>query len=167
MLPLIFLPALMVMQAPEPPAPALVEVSRGVYILKGVPSPAVYHELKRLKISLVIDFRGDDEITGGLNTESAILMDQGTSYMRYALTRTPPASDFTFIREYLRSQSFTTRVLLHCSNGNRAAAAVCPWLVLERGMKVEAALQICEQAGLVVPETEKAVREYLANRQRS
>ena len=59
------------------------------------------------------------------------------------------------------------KVLLHCSNGNRAAAAICPWLVLDKGMPVEEALRIAKLAGLQLPETEAAVRGYIASKGRA
>jgi hypothetical protein len=52
-------------------------------------------------------------------------------------------------------------VIFHCNNGNRAAAAVCPWLVLDKGVPYPEAIRIAKSAGLQMPETEEAVRRYV------
>ncbi|MBP7617627.1 MAG: hypothetical protein KA743_03885 [Geothrix sp.] len=67
----------------------------------------------------------------------------------------PSARDFTHACRHLTS------------NGNRAAAAICPWLVLDKGMPVEEALRIAKLAGLQLPETEAAVRGYIASKGRA
>lgn len=152
---LIFVPALMA-QAPE--APTIVDLGHGVQVLKGAPTATLVEEIKRLHISQVIDFRDDAEF-GSTNVGSAAT-GAGAAYMRYALNRTPPAGDFEFIREIL-SGLRGARVLLLCRDGNRAAAAACPWLVLDKGMHLEDALKLCRQAGLRLPETEEAVRRYI------
>jgi hypothetical protein len=44
---------------------------------------------------------------------------------------------------------------------------VTPWLVLDKGMPVEEAMRIAKVAGLQFPETEDAVRRYLASKGRT
>lgn len=163
---LLLLPAL-VFQAPEAASPALIEVARGVYVLKGVPTPATYVEMKQRHITRVIDLRQDGESPAGALNENVELQAIGAEYVRYAITRTPPAGDFAFLRELLRSQPHSARVVIHCSNGNRAAAAVGPWLVLDKGMAVAEAKRICREAGLQNPETERAMDAYLQSQTKS
>jgi len=91
----------------------------------------------------------------------------GIQYLRYAVSKTPPAGDFDFLREFIRDLPRGSKVLLHCSDGNRAAAVVCPWLVLDKGLPVEEALRIAKNAGLQLPETESAVRKYLTSKGRA
>jgi len=55
------------------------------------------------------------------------------------------------------------KVLLHCSNGNRAAAVIIPWLVLDKDMPLEEAMRIAKSSGLQAPETEQAVRRYIGS----
>ena len=95
------------------------------------------------------------------------MQEMGVQYLRYALSKAPPAGDFDFLRSILRDLPRGAKVLLHCSNGNRAAAAICPWLVLDKGMPVEEALRIAKLAGLQLPETETAVRGYIASKGRA
>ena len=163
MLPSIFLliPAL-VAQAPVSPGPEMVEVIRGVYILKGAPTAATYPELKARHITQVIDVRREGDSLPDPEAEGKILQELGVSYTRYAISRTPPAADLDFLRELFRGVPRGEWILIHCTDGNRAGAALCPWLVLDRGMKLEEALLNCRKGGMVFPETEAAVRKYLA-----
>ena len=144
------------------PAPDMVEVSRGVFILKGAPTAETFASLKRLRITQVIDVRRDGDSLPEPEAEGAALQQLGVAYTRYAITRTPPAGDLDFLRDILKAVPHGDRILIHCTDGNRAGAALCPWLVLDRGMKVEDALQACRQGGMVRPETEATVRSYLA-----
>jgi len=149
---------------PPPPAaseaaPAMVDLGHGLHVLLGVPTAATFAEIKRLRITQVIDFRGDAELGG--TDENAALTAVGASYMRYALSRTPPPGDFAFVRELLGGFPYGARVLLHCANGNRAAAAACAWLVLDKGMHLEDAIKVCRDAGMRNPDTEAALRRYL------
>ena len=159
---LLIVPAL-VAQAPVPPGPEVVEVIRGVFILKGAPTAATYAQLKGMRITQVIDLRREGDSLPEPDAEGMALQEIGVAYSRYAITRTPPAGDLDFLRELLRGLPRGARVLVHCTDGNRAGAALCPWLVLDRGMKLEEALGSCRQAGMVFPETEAAVRKYLGD----
>jgi len=58
-------------------------------------------------------------------------------------------------------------VLIHCNDGNQAAAVACTWLVLDKGMPLEEALRISKNAGLKFPETEEAMRRYLGSKGRA
>jgi hypothetical protein len=40
----------------------------------------------------------------------------------------------------------------------------CVWLVMDKGMPLEEALRITKAAGLQMPETENAVRQYVAQK---
>lgn len=158
---LVLVPAL-VAQAPVPPGPEMVEAARGVYILKGAPTAGTFAELKSRHISQVIDVRREGDSLPDPEVEGRTLQEMGVAYTRYAISRTPPAGDLDFLREILQGVPRGERILIHCTDGNRAGAALCPWLVLDRGMKAEEALQACRKGGMVVPETEAVVRKYLA-----
>jgi len=158
---LLLIPAL-VAQAPVPPGPEMVEATRGVFILKGAPTAATFADLKPRHITQVIDVRREGDSLPDQEVENRTLTELGVAYTRYAITRTPPAGDLDFLREILRGIPKGERILIHCTDGNRAGAALCPWLVLDRGMKTDEALRTCRQGGMVFPETEAAVRKYLA-----
>lgn len=157
---LLFLPAL-TLQAQDSVIPRAQEVRNGVFVLKGTPDDGTCQALKKHHFTHVIDLRRDDEPNLDCQSEASRMQDLGIQYLRYAIGKTPPASDFDFLRGILREMPKGSRVLVHCSNGNRAAAAVCPWLVLDLGMPVGEALRIASEAGLKLPETQEAVRRYL------
>ncbi|BDU72735.1 protein-tyrosine phosphatase family protein [Mesoterricola silvestris] len=160
MLPLALLlpPALV---APEAPRPVLVEPRPGLYVLNGAPTAEIYRLVKQRHITHVIDFRTDAELGPEGVLENERIQELGSVYMRYALAEAPPAPDFVSIRALLQGLPAGSRVLVHCATGNRAAAAICPWLVLDRGMALPAALETCRQAGMRVARTDEAVRTYL------
>jgi protein tyrosine phosphatase (PTP) superfamily phosphohydrolase (DUF442 family) len=162
----LLLPAL-VLQAQDPAIPNAVEVRAGVFVLRGLPNDATCAAIKKQNITHVIDLRRDGEPSLDCDSEAARLQDLGIHYLRYAVGKVPPASDLDFLRGILRELPRGSKVLLHCNNGNRAAAMVTPWLVLDKGMPVEEAMRIAKVAGLQFPETEDAVRRYLASKGRT
>lgn len=162
----LLLPAL-VLQAQDSAIPNAVEVRSGVFVLKGAPNEATCAAMKKERITHVIDLRRDEEPDLNCQSESSRLHEMGILYQRYAISKTPPAADFDFLRTLLRDLPRGARVVLHCSNGNRAAAAVCPWLVLDKGMPVAEAMRVAGEAGLKAPETQEAVRRYLAKQGRT
>jgi len=166
MLLLLLLPAL-VLQAQDSAIPGAVEVRAGIFVLRGTPNNETCLALKKQRITDVIDLRRDGEPSLNCESESARMQDLGINYMRYAIGKAPPAADFDFLRSVLKGLPKNAKVLLHCSDGNRAAAAVCPWLVLDKGMPLEEALRVAKVAGLHLPETEEAVRRYLNGRTRT
>ena len=165
MLTILLLPALL-LTATQSPIPDAVEVRPGVFVLRGAPDPGTCAALKQAHITHVIDLRRDTEPNLNCQAEASHLQDLGIHYIRYAISRTPPPGDFDFLHQLLRDLPRGSRVLLHCDDGNRAAAVACTWLVLDKGLPVEQALAIAHQAGLRFPETEAAVRKYLHSKGR-
>ena len=167
--PIPLLAAALMMVAPVPAAadsalPGALEMQPGVFILKGGANPAIYPALKRQRITHVIDLRKDSEITPESAFSFTTLQEMKVHYMRYATSRVPPAVDLDFIRTLLKDLPKEARIVVTCNNGNRAAAAVCPWLVLDKGMPMAEVLMASRRAGLDVPETEDAIRAYLQAR---
>ena len=151
----------MVLSASERPIPEAVEVRAGVFVLKGGATPDLYPALKRQGITHVIDLRNDGEIAPESAFRSTVLQEMNIHYMRYATSRIPPTVDLDFIRTLLKGLPKGARLVVTCNNGNRAAAALCPWLVLDQGMPLEEAMAASQRAGLRIPETEEAIRDYL------
>lgn len=161
----LLLPALVIPQ--DSAIPGAVEVRAGVFVLRGTPDQDTCAAIKKQHITHVIDLRRDGEPNLNCESESVRMQELGVQYLRYAIGKAPPGGDFDFIRTFLKELPKGSKVLLHCNNGNRAAAAVCPWLVLDKGMPVEEALRIAKAAGLQLPETEAAVRRYLESKGRA
>ena len=159
----LLLPAL-VLQAQDSAIPGAREVRPGIFVLRGVPDEGTCVAIKKQHITHVIDLRRDGEPSLNCESEASRMQDMGVQYVRYAVSKAPPAGDFDFLREFLRDLPKGSRVLLHCSDGNRAAAVVCPWLVLDKGLPIEKALQMAKDAGLQLAETENAVRKYITGK---
>lgn len=162
---LLLLPAL-VLAAQDSAIPNAVEVRSGIFVLRGLPTDTTCAAIKKQRITHVIDLRRDGEPSLDCEAEAARLQELGVQYQRYAVGKIPPAGDLDFIRTIMKDMPRGAKVLLHCSNGNRAAAVIIPWLVLDRDMPLEEAMRIGKIAGLQVPETEQAVRRYIGSRLR-
>jgi protein tyrosine phosphatase (PTP) superfamily phosphohydrolase (DUF442 family) len=159
----LLLPAL-VLQAQDSAIPGAVEVRPGIFVLRGVPGDETCAAIKRQRITHVIDLRRDGEANLNCEFEASRMQDMGIQYVRYAVSKTPPAGDFDFLRAFFRDLPKGSKVLIHCGDGNRAAAMICPWLVLDKGVPIEKALRMAKDAGLQLPETESAVRRYIASK---
>lgn len=157
------LPALM-LSASASPIPEAVEMRPGIFILKGGAAPGIYAALKRQNITHVIDLRNDGEVTPASAFKITTLQEMKVHYMRYATSRVPPVVDLEFIRTLLRDFPKGSRIVVTCNNGNRAAAVICPWLVLDQHLPMEEVLTASRHAGLTVPETEAAIRGYVEPR---
>jgi len=154
----------LVLSASTSAIPDAVEMRPGIYILKGGATSEIYSALKRQHITHIIDLRKDSEITPTSAFVVTTLQEMKVHYMRYATSRVPPVVDLDFIRALLKDFPKDARIVITCNNGNRAAAAVCPWLVLDQHLPMEEILMASRRAGLSVPETEEAIREYLKER---
>lgn len=162
----LLLPAL-VLQAQDSAIPGAVEVRPGVFVLRSAPNEGTCAAMKKQHITHVLDLRRDGEVNLNCESEASRLQEMEIQYIRYSIGKAPPAGDFDFVRSFLSGLPRGAKVLIHCDNGNRAAAVVCPWLVLDKGMPIEEALRITKGAGLHFPETEEAVRKYLAGKGRA
>lgn len=161
MLPILFLPAF-VLAAPAPVVPDAIQVHPRVWVLKVAPTAATYAALKGAGITHVINLRRDGEPGFEMEAENNAMMAAEIVYIRLAMGRSPTTGDLDLFRSVLKDLPAKARVLVHCGNGNRAAAAVCGFLVVEEGMNPEKALVLAREAGLSAPETEKALQAYLA-----
>ena len=159
MLPFLALPALIAL-APAP-LPDSTQVHPRIWVLKGAPTAGTYAGLKAAGITHVINLRRDGEPGFDEHAENAALQDAQVAYIRLAMGRTPTASDLDLFRTILRDLPSNAKILVHCGNGNRAAAAVCAFMVLDQQMQRDRALVLAREAGLAAPETEKALESYL------
>lgn len=157
---LLLIPAF-VLAAPTPGISGAMEVRPGTFVLNGPMTPAVIEAMKAAKITHVINLREDGEAGFDANVECSSLSETGIIYCRVAIGRTPSKDDFDLFRMVRRDLPDNSRVLIHCSNGNRAAAAACAWMVLDAHVEAEEAIALAKQAGMARPETEKALRKYL------
>ncbi|MBI4912271.1 MAG: hypothetical protein HY823_06010 [Acidobacteria bacterium] len=143
------------------PSPEIVELGRGTWVLKGIPSEETMLKVRHLRITCVIDLRKEEDAGFDGPRESQALANMDCGYARVVVGRVPARSDFEDFRLIRNSLPPGARVLVHCTNGNRAAAMACAWAVLDARVPREKALGLARQAGLVHPETEAALLAYL------
>ncbi len=158
---LLLIPAF-ILAAPSPGMAGAVEVRPGTFVLNGPMTPAVIEAMKAAKITIVINLRQDGESGFDVEGECLALSDTGISYCRVAMGRAPNKDDFDLFRMVRRELPGDARVLVHCSNGNRAAAAVCAWMIMDEHINAEEAIAVARSAGMAQSETERALRRYLA-----
>ena len=158
---LLLIPAF-VLAAPNPGLPGAMEVSPGNFVLKGPMTPAVIEAMKRAKITHVINLREDGESGFDASEECSAFSETGIVYCRVALGRAPTKDDFDLFRMVRKDMPENARVLIHCADGNRAAATACAWMILDAKTNSEEAIAIAKQAGMVRADTEKSLRKYLA-----
>lgn len=161
MRPMVFVFASVVLMAAAP-VPDAVQVHPRIWVLKSAPGPQTYGALKEAGITHVVNLRRDEEPGFDAAHEAAELRRLEIQYVRVAMGRAPSRDDFDIFRMMVNDLPRGAKILVHCGDGNRAAAAVCTYLVLDTGKPAGEALAQARDAGLALPETERAVRTYLA-----
>lgn len=141
--------------------PGALEVHRGTFVLVGLPTPETLEAMKALKVTHVVCLCRETEPGFDLDAEARDLSEHGILFARLVVEKTPTASDFELFRMLRASFPGDARVLVHCRDGNRAAAVTIAWLAAEGRIKRTEALALARKAGMVRPETEKALAAYL------
>jgi len=109
----------------------------------------------------IIDLRAPEEPRGFDETEAA--RENGLAYVNIPVT--PATLDQTTIDRFLKAMRRAERpVLLHCSTSNRAGGLYYAWLVLEKGVAPEEALNRAKAAGLHQPEMIDKMTSLVAQR---
>lgn len=141
--------------------PEALEVRRGNWILKGFPGAECVEAMKHERITHVISICRDGDAGFDANEENRIMADAGILFSRVGLKRAPTADDFELFRMVRNSLPANARVVVHCTDGNRAAAVLVAWLAAEGRVKPGEAVALAKQSGMVHPETEQALVDYL------
>jgi protein tyrosine phosphatase (PTP) superfamily phosphohydrolase (DUF442 family) len=142
--------------------PDAVPLSSRLWVLKTAPTAQTYASLKAAGITHVVSLRRDGEAGFNPEMEGVELTRLEVQFVRVAMGRAPTREDFDIFRMMLRDLPRGSRVLVHCGDGNRAAAAVCAYLVAEERRPLEDTVARAREAGLALPETERALRSYLS-----
>jgi protein tyrosine phosphatase (PTP) superfamily phosphohydrolase (DUF442 family) len=156
-----FLLSALVSTCPLASIPNALEVQRGTFVLVGLPTAETMEAMKALRVTYVICLCRETEPGVDLIAEAQQLSDRGISFSRVALDKAPSAADFDLFRQLRAALPSEARVLVHCRDGNRAAAVTVAWLVKEGRVKGPEALALARKAGMFRPETEKAFGSYL------
>jgi protein tyrosine phosphatase (PTP) superfamily phosphohydrolase (DUF442 family) len=125
----------------------------------GQPSADALEALAKAGIHDVFDLRGADEPRAF--DEAAAACSMQLNYLAIPVT---PAdfsdSKFTAFRHHLAAHGPQKSMFIHCASGNRVGAALLPWLVLDKGLSYDAALEMARAVGLRNPELTKRALEY-------
>jgi protein tyrosine phosphatase (PTP) superfamily phosphohydrolase (DUF442 family) len=125
----------------------------------GQPSADALEALAKAGIHDVFDLRGADEPRGF--DEAAAARSMQLNYLPIPVT---PAdfsdSKFTAFRHHLVAHGPQKPMFIHCASGNRVGAALLPWLVLDKGLSYDTALEMARGVGLHNPELTKRALEY-------
>lgn len=141
--------------------PGAMEVSRGVYVLVGLPAPEVMAAMKAEKIQYVVCLCRETEQGVDIDAEAQRLSELGIGFSRVVLDKAPTKADFDLFRQLVASLPTHSRILVHCRDGNRAAAVTIAWLAKEGRITRLDAIPLARKAGMIRPETEKALASYL------
>ena len=126
----------------------------------GQPSAKTLEALAKAGIRDVFDLRGTSEPRDF--DEPAVVRSLNLHYLAIPVT---PAdfsdSKFTAFRHHLTAHGPDRPLFLHCASGNRVGAALLPWLVLDKGLSEDAALELARTVGLRSPELTRLALEYI------
>ena len=109
----------------------------------------------------VIDLRAPEEPHGFDEPEAA--RENGLAYVNVPVT--PATLGQATLDLFLEAMERAERpLLLHCADSNRAGGLLYAWLVLQKGVKPDAALKRAKAAGLRQPELIAKVKKLVAER---
>jgi len=99
--------------------------------------------------------------------ERAVVKSVGLRYMALP-TSADDFSDsrFTAFRHHLIAHGPQRPLLVHCGSGNRVGAALLPWLVLDRNVQEDLALEMARDIGLRDSVITRRALDYIHGRQR-
>lgn len=164
MFPTLILPALLLAAPQDAAFPGAYEVQPRLFVFKGAPNDATWAAAKAAGITHVLCVRRDGEAGFNPDRDQRVLTNAGIAYMRVAVPKVPSVSDLDLFRMVMRDLPPHAKVLIHCGDGNRAAALAFTWMVLDRRVPVDRAWNLAKGAGLIYPDTEQAVRTYVERR---
>lgn len=141
--------------------PRAVEAHRGMYILRGVPDAECIEAMKRARITHVICLCRDGDAGFEPDKEGRALAAADIAFARVSLSRSPTRDDFELFRMIRNGLGRDARVLVHCTDGNRAAVVAVAWLAVEGLVPRGEAVALARRAGMIHPESEAALRAYI------
>jgi len=141
--------------------PEATEVRRGNWILRGIPDAACIEAMKRERITHVISICRDGDAGFDARLEVRLLTEADILFSRVSLKRAPTQDDFELFRMVRNGLPGNARVVVHCTDGNRAALVMVAWLAAEGLVAREEAPGLAARSGMVHPESGQALTAYL------
>jgi len=125
------------------------------------PDLAALQAARQHGVGVVINLREPGETDWD---EQQAATDLGLAYYNVPISRSGPgfvSADLDRISALVADNS-DTRILLHCSSGNRAAAWFATHLARDHGMAAADAIELAEKAGMTSDGLKQRVTDYLA-----
>jgi uncharacterized protein (TIGR01244 family) len=127
----------------------------------GLPTEAQIRALAQEGYKTVIDLMPPEENRGF--DEPKVTREAGLRYINIPVT--VPALDQAAIDQFLGAMRTAEKpVVVHCASSNRVGALYYSWLVLEKGMPKDQALEKAQAAGLRHPELTEKIQKLVAER---
>jgi protein tyrosine phosphatase (PTP) superfamily phosphohydrolase (DUF442 family) len=129
------------------------------WVTGGQPSAAHVSALKAAGCQVIVDNR--DPMEPRPFDEPATVRAAGMEYISMPIVHgAVTVATMQQMHEALKKLE-GKKALLHCSSGNRTAAALIPYLVLDKGMKQEEAVEMAMTLGLRSAELMELALEYV------
>lgn len=157
----VFLLPLLVAPFGDSGIPGALEIHRGTFILKGFPDAGGIAAMKKAHITHVLSICRDGDAGFDPDKEGHALAEVEILFSRVSLKRAPTSEDFELFRTVRNSLPRNAKVLIHCTDGNRAAVVAVAWLAAEGLVERGEAVALARRAGMIHPDTEKALLDYL------
>lgn len=132
----------------------------GDLFIAGQPDRAALQQARDAGVTTVISLRSESESDWDEAQAAASL---GLEFQRVPVDGSAPAlahEPLERVSEIVRSHA-GSKILVHCSSGNRASAWLATYLAEQQDMGAEEAVAIARKTGLTYPSLEEKVRAYL------
>lgn len=127
----------------------------------GLPTEAQIRTLAQEGYKTVIDLMPPEESRGFDEPKAA--QEAGLRYVNVPVTL--PSLDQATVDKFLETMRTAEKpVVVHCASSNRVGALYYAWLVLEKGMSKDQALEKAQAAGLRHPELTEKIQKLVAER---
>ena len=127
----------------------------------GLPTEVQFRALPEQGYKTVIDLMPPEEYRGFDEPKAA--QEVGLKYINIPVT--VPTLDQAAIDQFLETMRTAEKpVMIHCATSNRVGALYYSWLVLEKGMPKDQALEKAQAAGLRHPELTAKVQKLVDER---
>jgi protein tyrosine phosphatase (PTP) superfamily phosphohydrolase (DUF442 family) len=129
------------------------------WVTGGQPSAAQVAALHVAGCQVVLDNR--DPMEPRTFDEPAAVRAAGMEYVSIPIVHGAATVDTMQLMHAAVKKLAGRKALLHCSSGNRTAAALIPYLILDKGMEEEAAVEVAMKIGLRSAELMELALEYV------
>lgn len=132
------------------------------WVTGGQPTAAHVAALHSAGCEVILDNR--DPMEPRPFDEAATVRAAGMAYVNIPITHGAVTVDTMRQMHEAVQKLAGKKVLLHCSSGNRTAAALIPYLIIDRKMEEEAAVEMAMRMGLRSAELMELALEYARSR---